>query len=197
MDDPSSRLEDAWRVARSPLPAAVVAAWAGLGLVAALFVARHRTRLRRALLIAASVTAVAGATAWLLVRSVREDRHFYKYVDEVMRRPETWRGRNLYVHGCVEPGSLERAVGSAARYRFALRPSIRYDELVSVPDTRLLVTYEGALPDTFGERSEVVVKGRLGAGDVLEVAPDGVMTKCPCKYDAAGLHGPPAPRCPP
>ena len=44
--------------------------------------------------------------------SAREDMAFYRHVDEVMASPDTWRGKNMQVHGFMKelrnkPGSLE------------------------------------------------------------------------------------------
>jgi cytochrome c-type biogenesis protein CcmE len=39
------------------------------------------------------------------------------------------------------------------------------------------------VPDTFKEGSEVVIKGTLGPGG-FQVEPNGVMAKCPSKYEA-------------
>ncbi|MES1204871.1 MAG: OmpA family protein, partial [Pseudomonadota bacterium] len=33
--------------------------------------------------------------------------------------------------------------------------------------------------------AEVVAKGSLGSDNVLQVVPDGIMAKCPSKYEAA------------
>jgi len=47
-------------------------------------------------------------------------------------------------------------------------------------------TYTGLVPDTFkdtpGEEAEVVLKGRL-TNEGFHVAPNGVMAKCPSKYE--------------
>ena len=45
------------------------------------------------------------------------------------------------------------------------------------------------MPDTFKDGSEVVVKGTLGP-DGFVVEPNGVMAKCPSKYEA-GIAGAP------
>jgi len=46
------------------------------------------------------------------------------------------------------------------------------------------------VPDTFKDEAEVVLKGKLGT-DGFHVDPNGVMAKCPSKYDpaAAGKSG--------
>ena len=44
-------------------------------------------------------------------------------------------------------------------------------------------TYTGVVPDTFKSDSEVVLKGVLSA-DGFKMQPNGVMAKCPSKYEA-------------
>jgi cytochrome c-type biogenesis protein CcmE len=44
-------------------------------------------------------------------------------------------------------------------------------------------TYTGIVPDTFQPDAEVVLKGVLGP-DGFVVQPNGVMAKCPSKYEA-------------
>jgi cytochrome c-type biogenesis protein CcmE len=47
--------------------------------------------------------------------------------------------------------------------------------------------YSGIVPDTFKDDSEVVIKGYLGP-DGFAVEPDGIMAKCPSKYEAAPVR---------
>jgi cytochrome c-type biogenesis protein CcmE len=49
-------------------------------------------------------------------------------------------------------------------------------------------SYTGVVPDTFKDGSEVVVKGRLDSSG-FSVEPNGVMAKCPSKYDAQAGPG--------
>jgi cytochrome c-type biogenesis protein CcmE len=46
------------------------------------------------------------------------------------------------------------------------------------------VTYTGVVPDTFKGEAEVVLHGRLGP-DGFRTDPNGVIAKCPSKYEAA------------
>jgi cytochrome c-type biogenesis protein CcmE len=45
-------------------------------------------------------------------------------------------------------------------------------------------TYSGVVPDTFKDEAEVVLKGRLD-GTTFHTVPNGVMAKCPSKYEEA------------
>jgi len=42
--------------------------------------------------------------------------------------------------------------------------------------------YSGIVPDTFDNHAEVVATGRL-VGDTFHIDPDGIMAKCPSKYE--------------
>jgi cytochrome c-type biogenesis protein CcmE len=46
------------------------------------------------------------------------------------------------------------------------------------------VTYSGIVPDTFKGEAEVVLRGKLSA-DGFHTDPNGVIAKCPSKYEAA------------
>ena len=53
-------------------------------------------------------------------------------------------------------------------------------------DTPVIVdaVYRGVVPDTFKDEAEVVLKGRFD-GTTFHTEPNGVMAKCPSKYEAA------------
>ena len=118
----------------------------------------------------------------LLYSTLSEGTEYYKHVDEVMADPGAWYGKNLQLHGFVQ--------GEPARKRDSLE--YRFD--VANKGKVVRAYYTGIVPDTFKAESEVVLKGRLasdGTGKLsFHVDKDGVMAKCPSKYDPAKL--PPA-----
>jgi cytochrome c-type biogenesis protein CcmE len=96
----------------------------------------------------------------------------YKMVDDLMDDPTPWRGEALRVHGWVAPGSIERA--AAGGRDFVLQKS----------GARLRVHFEGTVPDTFKDQSEIVVNGELerdARGWIL--GGDQMYAKCGGKYD--------------
>jgi cytochrome c-type biogenesis protein CcmE len=127
--------------------------------------------------IVASVVVVTGAVGFMLKASVKEGAEFYKHVDEVMTSTDTWRGKKLQVHGNVVNGSIEQAKGTLM-YRFQI------ESLPPRPHAVISASYTGLVPDTFKSGAEVVAKGTLTADDKLDVVPDGIMAKCPSKYNA-------------
>jgi cytochrome c-type biogenesis protein CcmE len=98
-------------------------------------------------------------------------------VDEVAADIENLRSKKLQVHGHVVDGSIEQAKGTLL-YRFKIES--RPPRAPAV----MTATYSGLVPDTFKSGAEVVAKGTLTADNQLQVAPDGIMAKCPSKYEA-------------
>jgi cytochrome c-type biogenesis protein CcmE len=106
----------------------------------------------------------------LLYTTLGESMEYYKYVDEVMAEPEQWEGRTLQLHGYAadirrNPQTLD--------YRFQVQHN----------DAVVTAYYTGKVPDTFLDDSEVVVKGVLQPDGTFHVHRDGIMAKCPSKYE--------------
>jgi cytochrome c-type biogenesis protein CcmE len=113
------------------------------------------------------------ALAGLLWSTLREGTEYYKHVDEVMTQPAAWEGKPLQLHGFVVPNSILRR-----------RDSLDYRFKVQNKGSVVDATYTGIVPDTFKDEAEVVLKGRLSR-DGFHVEPNGVMAKCPSKYEPA------------
>jgi cytochrome c-type biogenesis protein CcmE len=118
-----------------------------------------------------SVILVA-AFGGLLWTTLSEGTEYYKHVDEVMGNPDAWYGKKLQLHGHVVDGSILRKRDSLD-YRFQIHHN---GQVVQAQ-------YSGIVPDTFKDGSEVVVRGTLGP-EGFAVERNGVMAKCPSKYEA-------------
>ena len=124
----------------------------------------------KAIKIAVTCLVLAGALGGLMYTTLSEGTEYYIHVDEVMKDQAAWRNKKLQLHGFVadlrqRPDSLD--------YKF----HVRYNGQV------IEARYTGVVPDTFKNDSEVVLKGQLRA-DGFSVEPNGVMAKCPSKYNA-------------
>jgi cytochrome c-type biogenesis protein CcmE len=128
--------------------------------------------------IVASVVVVTGAVAFLLSRSLKEGAESYKHVDEVMASVASMHGKRQQVHGHVVDGSIEQKKGTL-EYRFKI------ESREPRPRAVISASYTGLVPDTFKSGAEVVARGMLVDNDRLDVIPDGIMAKCPSKYEAA------------
>ena len=117
------------------------------------------------------------AFAGVLWSTLREGTEYYKHVDEVAASREEWQGRRLQLHGFVVANSI-LVKPETLEYRFKVQNNGKVMD----------ATYKGIVPDTFqdkpGEEAEVVLKGQL-TDSGFHVEPNGVMAKCPSKYEAA------------
>lgn len=114
----------------------------------------------------------------LFYSTLGEDMAYYKHVDEVMTQPDEWYGKSLQLHGFIVPESI-----------FVNKRTLQYKFNVQSNGKVVAATYTGIVPDTFKDDAEVVLKGTLSnAGFVVE--PNGVMAKCPSKYEPKA-GGPP------
>jgi cytochrome c-type biogenesis protein CcmE len=119
------------------------------------------------------VTTLVLATVFgvLLYTTLGESMQYYKYVDEVVGSQADWSGKKMQVHGYVVPGSIGKK-RDALEYRFDIQRNGK----------TLRAFYNGIVPDTFKDDSEVVLTGVLTKEGF--VAND-MTAKCPSKYEAA------------
>ena len=124
--------------------------------------------------IGATVLVLMVAFSGLMWSSLREGTEYYKHVDEVMDSPEQWHDKKLQLHGFVVAGSIKQ------------RPQ-SFDYIFKVHNNGHVIdaSYTGIAPDTFfQEGAEVVLKGRLTPTG-FHTDPNGIMAKCPSKYEEA------------
>ena len=135
----------------------------------------------KALKIGATVAVILLALTGLMFTTLREDTQFYKHVDEVLANAQEWQGKRLQLHGHVVTNSI-LVKPDTLEYRFKVQNN---GQVVDA-------TYKGVVPDTFkdrpGEEAEVVLKGELGPAG-FSVEPNGIMAKCPSKYEAEKKPG--------
>jgi cytochrome c-type biogenesis protein CcmE len=132
--------------------------------------------MNKAVKIGLTVVVLALALTGLLRATLREGTEYYKEVNEVTTNPEAWHSKRLQLHGSVVRDSSLRKRDSLA-YRFKVTNKV--GESTHIVNAE----YTGIVPDTFADDAEVVLKGSLGP-DGFKVAPNGVMAKCPSKYEA-------------
>jgi cytochrome c-type biogenesis protein CcmE len=125
----------------------------------------------KSLKIAATAAILTLAFGGLLYTTLQDGTEYYKHVDEVMTDPSAWQGKKLQLHGFVVDKSI-LTNPSTLEYRFQIKNK----------GSVVQASYRGIVPDTFKSGSEVVLKGHLGP-DGFAVEPNGVMAKCPSRYE--------------
>ena len=119
--------------------------------------------------IGATVVVVVLALTGLLMATLRDETQYYKKVDEVMAEPAAWQGKRMQLHGYVTAIEKKR---NSLEYRFKVQSN----------GSVVQAHYKGIVPDTFKDGAEVVLKGRLSDAG-FDVEMDGVLAKCPSKYE--------------
>ena len=127
----------------------------------------------KALKVLLTTVVLTGAFVCLMWATMQDGTQYYKKVDEVMVEPQVWQGKRLQVHGYAanvlrHPKSLD--------WRFEIRDSVENHNYV------VHAEYNGIVPDTFDNHAEVVVSG-IFTGDRFIVGANGIMAKCPSKYE--------------
>jgi len=121
----------------------------------------------------------------MLWSTLRDGTEYYKNVDEVMPQAQQWTGKQMQLHGYVVPKSIMRRRDASGNitldYIFKVQNNPARS---SEPGNVVNASYNGIVPDTFKDEAEVVLKGKL-TPDGFKTDPNGVMAKCPSKYEAA------------
>lgn len=125
----------------------------------------------RSITIGATVSVFTLVLSGLMYTTLSDGTEYYKHVDEVMTDPSVWHGKPPQLHGYV----VEHSV-------FAKKSTLEYRFEVQSTGKVVQARYTGVVPDTFKGGAEVVLKGRLGPHG-FDVDRNGVMAKCPSKYE--------------
>ena len=131
--------------------------------------------------IALTVAVVAGGAGFLVYSSTSHAQH-YEMVDALISKGvDTYKDKQLKVHGFVEAGTIiEATVKQETRRTFVLQKAGK----------KIRVFSTGPTPDTFKDQSEVVASGRLLPADEFQKLADEICqnTKtpqgCPIRTDA-------------
>ena len=67
-----------------------------------------------------TVALIGGSLGYLFYTTLSKDTEYYKHVDEVMNRPESWYGKRLQLHGFVVDKSI-LVNDKTLEYRFTLQ----------------------------------------------------------------------------
>jgi cytochrome c-type biogenesis protein CcmE len=122
---------------------------------------------------------IIGAASYLAAKSTAATAQFYLTPHELAERlkaDDSFRKNGMKVGGRVVPGSIVRAPGNK-EVRFVMR------DTVSASDARFTVVYKGIIPDTFTDSVDVVVEGKLDAGNTFQATV--LLAKCASRYENA------------
>ena len=126
------------------------------------------------------------AFSGLLWSTLRDGAEYYKNVDEVVGKPDAWQDKKLQLHGYVVPGSI-----LTTRDRLEYKFKVQNNPIRDASQGHVVeASYTGIVPDTFKGEAEVVLRGKLTTTG-FHTEPNGVVAKCPSKYEAQAAAGAP------
>ncbi len=111
------------------------------------------------------------AIGFLSFNAFKSGVTYYFEVSELLKQGNSVYGDTVRVRGLVAPGSIEQQVQGA---------TLKFTIIDDKNGDKLMVVYQGVVPDTFKENSEVVCEGRLDSGGIFRAQT--LMPKCPSKY---------------
>ena len=131
--------------------------------------------------IGATAVVLASAFGFMMWSTLRDGAEYYKHVDEFVAQQQDLVGKQLRLEGYVVPGSrMQRP--NTMEYRFKLQNNpIRSGD----PGRVVEINYTGTVPDTFKDEAQVVLPGKM-TSDGFHPNPNGMIAKCPSKYEAIG-----------
>ena len=132
--------------------------------------------------IAVTAIVLASAFGFMMWTTLRDGAEYFKHVDEVVAQRPQLEGKKLQMHGYVIPGSILNKPNTLEYYFKVQNNPIRSGD----PGQMMTISYTGIVPDTFKGEAEVVLKGELTKDGGFHTDPNGVIAKCPSKYEAAG-----------
>ncbi len=121
---------------------------------------------------------VALVVSYLVWTGIKDTMVYYLTPTELLAKVESdphFHEVGVKVSGKVVSGSYSRLQGELL-HRFQVH-DIEHEQVA------FWVEYEGVLPDTFTDDTEVVLEGRYGADGVFRAKT--VLTKCGSRYEAA------------
>lgn len=121
--------------------------------------------------VAIAVGIILVAVAYVAVTGMRDTMVYYYTVSEVAAQQDELNGQALRVAGVVVPGTIETD-DSGLVHKFVIEEGGK-----TMP-----VVYRDIVPDTFQDRAEAVVEGRIDEDGVFQAT--FLMAKCPSKYEA-------------
>jgi cytochrome c-type biogenesis protein CcmE len=122
---------------------------------------------------------ILGTASFLAAKSTAATAQFYVTPQELadrLQRDDSFRENGMKVGGRVVPGTIVRAPGGK-EVRFVMRDTL------STSTARFEVVYKGIIPDTFTDSVDVVVEGRLDAGNTFHATV--LLAKCASRYENA------------
>lgn len=123
---------------------------------------------------------MVAAIVFLIVNAMSGNTQLYKTVEEIYTDQSALMGRDLRVSGWVLGDSIQYTQIDATTSRLEFEIVDDYNN----PGQRLrVVAMNEPMPDLLQDEAQALVEGRLMENGEFEAIPNGLMLKCPTRYE--------------
>lgn len=120
------------------------------------------------------------AISYLMFSGIDGSMVYFYTIPEMLTQPQGGPTRGIRVSGNVSPGTIQE---------YTAQSKVEFTMFDKETGQNMQVVYQGIIPDTFKDHSEVVVEGTYLSQDELFEA-NVLLAKCPSKYAAMGDEHP-------
>jgi cytochrome c-type biogenesis protein CcmE len=138
---------------------------------------------------------IVAAIIYLIASSTKASAQYYLTIDELISKGSAMQDRDIKVSGVVDGDTIEYdAQTLTLNFTIANVPAdldeieqagglaeVLHDAVMDEDASRLLVVYEGPMPDLLRHEAQAIVTGRVGQDGVFYA--EELLLKCPTRYE--------------
>jgi cytochrome c-type biogenesis protein CcmE len=138
---------------------------------------------------------IVAAIIYLIASSTKASAQYYLTIDELISKGSAMQDRDIKVSGVVDGDTIEYdAQTLTLNFTIANVPAdldeieqagglaeVLHDAVMDKDASRLLVVYEGPMPDLLRHEAQAIVTGRVGQDGVFYA--EELLLKCPTRYE--------------
>ena len=142
---------------------------------------------------------IIAAVIYLVISSSSASAQYFFTVEELKQRGETVVGKNIRISGAVigdsiqydhEALTLQFTVANVPGDNDEIEAQgglavVLHDAVTDPNRARLDVVYYGVKPDLLQDEAQAIMTGQLGTDGIFYVQDNGLLLKCPTKYEEA------------
>lgn len=142
---------------------------------------------------------IIAAVIYLIISSTSASAQYFYTIEELVAKGEGVVGQNVRISGAVIGDSISYDPQSLTlRFTVANVPgdndeieaqgglaAVLHAAVIDPNRVRLEVTYYGVQPDLLRDEAQAIMTGQLGSDGIFYVEDNGLLLKCPTKYEEA------------
>lgn len=128
------------------------------------------------------VIVLLGAVGFLATRALQTEGQFFITLEEYYAQPSRYTGRDLRVSAFVVGDSIQFTQIDAEN---SLLEFDIVDDINNPAYTMHIVAHNEPLPDLLEHEATAIVEGSMGTNGSLTANPNGLLLKCPTRYESA------------